>query len=106
VHVAAVFAKLHATPHPPQFAVESSDASHPFAGLPSQSPNPGAQRSPHVPAAQNAVEFGPAGQAASHAPQAFGSFCVLRHEPEQSVSPAPHDTSQVPIEQTSPAAHA
>jgi hypothetical protein len=40
--VAPAFVRVHATPHAPQFAVEVSAASQPFASFPSQFPNPGA----------------------------------------------------------------
>jgi hypothetical protein len=100
VHVAPAWAKSHAMPHPPQFVVESSAVSHPFDGSPSQSPNPASHRMPHEAAAQKGVEFAPDGQLVPHAPQASGSFCVSRHAPEQSVSPAPHETVHTDVEQT------
>jgi hypothetical protein len=39
-------------------------------------------------------------------PQCALSFCVSRHEPEQSVRPAPHDVVHAPAEQTCPAMQA
>jgi hypothetical protein len=48
---------------------EASWASHPLAGLPSQSPKPAAQTKPQRPAAQVAVALGPAAHALPQAPQ-------------------------------------
>jgi hypothetical protein len=39
-HVAVAWARLHAVPHAPQLLVVLSGASHPFASLPSQLPQP------------------------------------------------------------------
>jgi hypothetical protein len=63
-HDAPALAKLHACPHAPQFVgFMRTSASHPFAMLWSQSPNPAAHMMPHVPPAHVASEFGSIGHA-------------------------------------------
>ncbi len=44
-------------PHPPQFGAAFNGASHPLAGLPSQSPKPGLHAYAHVAATQVATAF-------------------------------------------------
>jgi hypothetical protein len=64
----------HATPQPPQCdALVVVSVSQPFAGSPSQSPNPARHVNPHTPAAQSAVAFARAAQGV-HPPQWSGSL--------------------------------
>ena len=105
-HVAPAFANAQVRPQAPQFVTLLSATSQPLAALPSQSAKPAAQRMPHVPAVQNAVEFEPATQAVPHAPHESGSVCVLRQVPEQLFRPVPHEVAQAEFEHTWPPPHA
>lgn len=51
--------------------VEFRSVSQPLVGSPSQSPEPGSQRSPHAPRVHTAVALGPPGHIRPHAPQWF-----------------------------------
>ncbi len=99
--VEAAFAKLQTIPQPVQLlGSKAVEVSQPSAPIPLQLPKPIAHVSPHEESAQNGVAFGPVGHVVPHAPQFAGSVATLRHEPLQSISPAPHVVAQAPIEQT------
>ncbi len=90
----------------PQRSGVSSAASHPLAGLPSQSPKPAEQVKPHAPAAHVAVALAGMGHALPQRPQFERSSERCRHEPEQSVSPAAQTLLHTPPEHTCPDGHA
>ena len=58
--------------------------------------SPDAQEFTHTPAEHTR----PDAQALPQAPQWALSFCRSRHTPEHSLSPATHDTTHAPAEQT------
>ena len=102
-HDAPALAKRHATPHPPQLFTSAPRTldSQPFAAVPSQSANPAL----HPPTTQrpdaHAFTLTLAREhAAPHAPQLFGSTCVLTQSPEQLVAPATHEVAHAPEEHT------
>jgi hypothetical protein len=56
-------------PHAPQFVALLSEASHPFIGVSSQSPNPALHANPHVAPVHVADAFATVAHALPHAPQ-------------------------------------
>jgi hypothetical protein len=68
--------------------------SHPFAALPSQSPNPITHRLSHVPALQVAIAFVPAGQSIPHAPQFATSVVRSEHALPQGRRPVGQESVQ------------
>jgi hypothetical protein len=74
--VAVAFARLHGTPHAPQFVRLLSCVSHPFTGLPSQFPHPAGHVVEHTPETQM-----PDAHTVPQPPQLFGSVCVLTSQP-------------------------
>ena len=68
-HVATAFCGVAQTlPHEPQWAELSRAVSQPFAGFPSQSPQPVAHAKAQLPATQVAVAFGGLGHTLPQAP--------------------------------------
>jgi hypothetical protein len=104
---APALAKRHTTPQPPQLLGSEPRTlnSQPLLPTRSQSPKPGAQASPQVPATQYAVAL-PAGQTVVHPPQCSGSLARSMHAPEQLVCPTWQLTTQVPPAQVVPPEHA
>ncbi len=110
MHAAVAWAGAQATPHPPQFAVDDAKlTSHPFDGMPSQSPYPGAQ----VPIVQPPIEHAAAAlgneQARPQLPQFVGLLWVFTSHPfaterSQSAQPGRHTLmAHDPLVQTSAA---
>ena len=94
---------VHAEPHPPQLPVDvCTFVSHPFAGLPSQSPNPAVHVGVHTPAG-HAVEPFAFVHPAAHAPQFVTVFSVASHPFGTSPSQLPklglHAIEQAPSAQ-------
>jgi hypothetical protein len=91
---------LHAWLQPPQFAIVLSCVSQPFAGLPSQSPNPALQVLRQTPSAQLTWEALVPWQATPQSPQLLTLVFVLTQLPLQLVSPLAQLTTHCPPEQT------
>ncbi len=103
VHVAPAFAKAQRMPHPPQLftLLPSTFVSQPFAGAPSQSPNPDAHTpTTHVDAAQACTLTLASEHVVVHDPQCAGSLAVRTQSPEQFVVPVPHVATHAPDEHT------
>ena len=79
-------------------------ASQPLLRLPSQSPKPGTQPYPQLPAAQVERLLEKAGQLVSHEPQLATSVCrsAQIEEPEQKVVPIGQVDTQAPMAQRVP----
>jgi hypothetical protein len=87
---AVAFARMQATPQPPQLVIVRSDVSHPFASTPSQFENPVSQLAmPHTPLPQVAVAFERL-QPMPHPPQ----FIVVRIDVSQPVASMPSQSSK------------
>lgn len=91
----------HTVPHAPQFIALSSDASQPFAALPSQSPKPLRHVYAQRPIAQFTVEFVRPAHTIPHAPQLFASVVVSMHAPPQRICPEGHAATTSGCELTS-----
>jgi hypothetical protein len=108
VHMPVIASQLgvapeHTRPHVPQWEGDESEASQPFAAIPSQSAKPGAHAFVQRPAAQEARWFGPAAHAAPHDPQWVRLVLVSVSQPfagipSQSAKGATHVFMQRPVE--------
>jgi hypothetical protein len=100
--VAVPFATAQATPQPPQFVVVVSAVSQPFAGLPSQSPQPASQAAmPHVVPVHEGVPWATV-HTMPQPPHAAGLFVVGVSHPSatlalQSANPALQAMPQAPF---------
>ena len=109
VHVDAAFARTHARPHAPQFALSVCRlASQPDVASRSQSAKFAAQlATAHAPATQDVTAVCARAQFRPHAPQFDGSFWVLAQyaadTPVHAARGAAQVVPQVPPEQTWPA---
>jgi hypothetical protein len=87
---------MHTMAQPPQLLGSLLVlTSQPFAGLRSQSANPGLQDSTQLPCAQLGVAL-LLEQATPQAPQLLGSVCSFTHAPLHNTCPAPHAAVQIP----------
>jgi len=95
VHVAVAWARVHATPHEPQFVSVFVAVSHPSAEVALQSANRALQLPmAHVPVAQLGVAFGRV-QATPHAPQSVSVLVAVSQPSDAVESQSPQPESQL-----------
>jgi hypothetical protein len=95
----------HITLHAPQDVADESEASHPFARIPSQSAKPGLQTIPQTPAVHVGAALADIGQALPQLPQFATSEAIAVSQPSaltalQSAKPALHTRAHAPAVQT------
>jgi hypothetical protein len=109
VHTPVALAGAHATPHPPQCArAVVTLVSQPLAALPSQSPKPALQASPHAPDMHVAEALAGAGHTLPQRPQLLTSDASKTQRPAHIVVGDMHTVVHVGVapEHTWPVAHA
>ena len=97
-HSGLLCGRVQACPQLPQLVADPCrSVSQPFAGLPSQSPQPHAQTMLHVPPTQAGVALAREGQAFPQLPQLAALVAVFTQTLPHWVSPLPHDPEQTRV---------